>query len=91
MRTTITLDDRLGRRLKDEMRSRGTSFRETLESVLMEGLEQRSSGRKARDFRVRARPLGIRRGIDPARLQDLDTDLEVDRFLEISKRKETVR
>lgn len=85
MRTTITLDDGLARRLQDEMRARGTSFRQTLEAVLAQGLEKGPSARKAGAFRVQASPMGLKAGIDPARLQDLDTEWEVERFHEIAR------
>jgi len=85
MRTTITIDDRLARRLQDEMRARGTSFRQTLESVLARGLESKPQGAKEKFFRVQARPMGLKAGIDPARLQDLETDWEVDRFHAIAR------
>jgi L-serine deaminase len=84
VRTTITIDDDLARRLQDEMRTRGTSFRQTLEGVLARGLEQRTA--QAGAFRVQARPMGLKAGIDPARLQDLETDLEVERFLAVARR-----
>lgn len=86
MRTTITLDDGLARRLKDEMRARGTSFRQTLENVLRRGLDESTGASKRKTFRVRARRMGLRAGIDPARLHDLDTDLEVDRFLSATQK-----
>lgn len=89
MRTTITLDDQLARRLQDEMRLRGLSFRQTLESVLIQGLDKGSGGTTGEAFRVQAKPLGLKAGIDPARLQDLDTDLEVDRFHKVSNNLES--
>lgn len=91
MRTTITLDDRIARRLRDEMRARGTGFRETLEHVLLQGLDKSPSKREAGDFRVQARLMGLKAGIDPSRLQDLDTDLEVERFQRITRDLETGR
>jgi hypothetical protein len=84
MRTTITLDDRLARRVQDEMRARGTTFRQTLESLLEAGLEKKPGARKPRPFAVEARPMGLRPGIDPTQLQDIDTELEVERFLKVS-------
>lgn len=89
MRTTITIDDRIARRLQDEMRARGTSFRKTLESILEQGLDHGPKSPKAGHFQVEARSMGLRAGIDPSRLQDLDTDLEVERFLELSRQSET--
>lgn len=85
MRTTITLDDGLVRRLKDEMRTRGTGFRQTLEDTLRRGLDKTASNPSTARFKVRSRPMGLRAGIDPSRLHDLDTDLEVDRFLSVTR------
>jgi len=86
MRTTITIDDDLARRLQDEMRARGTNFRQTLQNVLARGLESKPRAVKDEAFRVQARPMGLKAGIDPARLQDFDNDLEVERFLTIAQR-----
>lgn len=85
------MDDRIARRLRDEMRARGTGFRETLEHVLLQGLDKSPSKREAGDFRVQARLMGLKAGIDPSRLQDLDTDLEVERFQRITRDLETGR
>lgn len=86
MRTTITLDDRLARRLKDEMRTRGTGFRQTLEDTLRRGLDVTAPNPASSRFNVRARPMGLRTGVDPSRLHDLDTDLEIDHFLSVSRK-----
>ena len=85
MRTTITLDDKLARRLKDEMRARGTGFRETLEATLKRGLANKTANPGPATFRVRAKPMRLRAGIDPSRLHDFETDLEVDRFLSVTR------
>ncbi|MGJ3243561.1 MAG: hypothetical protein ACFE0O_11500 [Opitutales bacterium] len=85
MRTTITLDDGLARRLKDEMRARGTGFRETLEETLRRGLATKTVEPNPGAFWVRARPMRLKAGIDPGRLHDFETDLEVDRFLEVTR------
>lgn len=91
MRTTVTLSEELDRRLREEMSARGTSFRETLESVLRQGLERRAEGAKGKVFEVQARPMGLKRGLDPARLHDLDTDLEVEQFLRLTRKLEAKR
>jgi hypothetical protein len=88
MRTTITLDDGLARRLKDEMRARGTGFRETLEETLKRGLANKSLHPSPGVFRVRAKPMRLKAGIDPSRLHDFETDLEVDRFLSVTRKQQ---
>jgi len=87
MRTTITIKDDLVRRLQDEMRARGTSFRQTLESVLARGLENRPVNSKGKPFRVQARPMVLKAGIDPARLQDVETDCEIEHFQSILRQR----
>lgn len=89
MRTTITLDDGLARRLKDEMRARGTGFRETLEEALKRGLANNAVNPNSRTFRVRAKPMRLKAGIDPSRLHDFETDLEVDRFLAVTSKQQS--
>lgn len=86
MRTTITLDDGLARQLKDEMRARGTGFRETLEETLKRGLANKGTNPRPGTFRVRAKPMRLKTGIDPSRLHDFETDLEVERFLSVTRK-----
>ena len=85
MRTTLTLDESLARRLRDRMVRHGESFKETVNSVLEMGLKV-ESGSGVGKFRVEAKALNLRAGFDPAAAHDLDTDLEVDRFLEVTRR-----
>lgn len=88
MRTTITLDDGLARQLKDEMRARGTGFRETLEETLKCGLANKAVHPSPVSFRVRAKPMRLKAGIDPSRLHDFETDLEVERFLSVTRKQQ---
>ncbi len=85
MRTTVTLDEDVARRLKERMRQTGQSFKQALNEVLRKGLEG-PVRRTGEEVRVHARPMGLRPGIDPARLHDLETDLEADRFRETTRR-----
>lgn len=88
MRTTITIDDRLARRLRDEMRASGSNFRKTLEDVLERGLEKQSAPVGGGNFRVTPRRMGLRAGTDSERLHDLETNLEVDHFLGVTRKLE---
>lgn len=88
MRTTITLDDGLARQLKDEMRARGTGFRETLEATLKRGLANKGTHPNPGTFRVHAKPMRLKTGIDPSRLHDIETDLEVERFLSVTRKQQ---
>lgn len=79
MRTTVTLDPDVEARLREAMREQGTSFKATLNGALRRGLGVPAGG--GEPFVVEARPLGLRAGVDPARLRDLDDDIEVDEFV----------
>jgi hypothetical protein len=59
IRTTVTLDEDLVERIKMESRSRGTSFRQTLNDVLRVGLHAAKVEPRPR-FRVRAFHMGYR-------------------------------
>lgn len=79
MRTTVTIDPDVARRLKAAMHQSKSSFKETLNRALRAGLGGATPARRAR-FVVRARPLGLRPGIDGARLNQLADDLHIEAF-----------
>lgn len=63
MRTTLTLDDDVVRKMKAEMRRSGKSFKETVNECLRRGLNARREMKPEKPFVVRARPLGLRQGL----------------------------
>lgn len=81
MRTTVTLDADVEQRLREAMRRQGKGFKETLNDALRRGLGPAHSDLDGKRFEVEARPLRLRAGLDPARLRDLDDDLEIQEFL----------
>ncbi|MXX12785.1 MAG: hypothetical protein F4Z86_04950 [Gemmatimonadetes bacterium] len=76
MKTTIILDTDVAQRLKEAMHRQGKSFQETLDDVLRRGLEL-----SQQPFEVKSRPFCLRQGLDPARLSEMDDDLEIEEFL----------
>lgn len=86
MRTTVTLDADVEQRLKDAMRRQGKSFKETLNDVLRRGLGSSHDLTTGEDFEIESRALRLRTGLDPARLRDLDDDLEIEEFLRKTSR-----
>lgn len=74
MRTTITLDPDVAARLRSLARERGISFKAAVNSVLRRGLSEGELS--ARPFRVQARPLNLRPGIDIDRALALAAQLE---------------
>ena len=85
MRTTVTLDPDVDRMLKEEMRRSGTSFREVLNRAVRRALAD-SVATQRKPFKLRPRRLSLRSGIDPAMMQHLEEDLEIENFLEKTRR-----
>lgn len=95
MRTTVTLDDDVERLLRDAMRQTGQSFKQTLNEAVRRGMAGAVPLQQEPPFVVRARPMRLRAGIDPARLNQWSDALEVDAFLRVTsglqKREEAAR
>lgn len=81
MRTTVTLDKDVERLVREAMHRSRRSFKETLNAGLRAGLGATPARVKGRRFVVKARPMGLRSGIDPASLNQLADALEVEAFL----------
>jgi hypothetical protein len=82
MRTTVTLDKDVERMVHDAMHRSRRSFKETLNAALRTGLAAKPGRIRHSRFVVKARPMGLRAGIDPANFNKLADELEVDAFLE---------
>ncbi len=68
--------------LRDAMHRSRKSFKATLNAALRTGLSGKPTQTKPQRFIIKARPLGLRNGIDPAGFNQLADDLEVKAFLE---------
>ena len=68
MRTTLTIDDSLAKRLKRLASKRRTSFKAVVNEALSEGLNALNVPRPAKAYRTASRQMGLRPGIDPSRL-----------------------
>jgi hypothetical protein len=80
-RTTVTLDPDVEQLLRDAMQRRRQSFKEALNQAVRNGLADLSAAAPEARFKVRARPMGLRAGLDPARLNQFADELEVGAFL----------
>ncbi len=87
MRTTVTLDPDVERLLKNEAHARGQSFKIALNEAVRQAFRGKlDPPHKRKPFVVKARPMGLRPGIDPARLGELADEMETDAFLATAKR-----
>jgi hypothetical protein len=83
MRTTVTLDPDVEQLIREAMQSEQQSFKEVLNEAVRRGFRGSESADRE-PFSVAARPMRMRAGLDPARLHEIDGDLEVEAFLRTS-------
>jgi hypothetical protein len=86
MRTTVTLDEDVAANLKQKARERGVPFKVVLNDAVRVGLARGSP--PSRRFRVQARPMGVRPGVNldkALRLADELEDAEIVRKLDLRK------
>ena len=76
MRTTVTLEKDVERLLRDAMHHSRLSFKQALNAAVRAGLGGKSVTARATRFTVKARPLGLRSGIDPGSFNKLADDLD---------------
>jgi hypothetical protein len=86
MRTTVTLDPDVEQLLRDAMQHHRQSFKEALNQAIRHGLSGTHVGTEEPPFAVRARRMGLRSGIDAARLNQVSDELEAERFGELGPR-----
>ena len=86
MRTTLTLDPDLAKKLKDLAHQQGKSFKETVNEVVRRGLAARAHRPTGARYAVAPHRGGFRPGIDPGKLNQLVDQLEVEEFIEETSR-----
>ena len=69
------------------VRKSGKSFKVVLNRAVREGLAKPGDSGAAKPFRVKARRMGLRGGIDPGALNRLLDEVEVDGFLDEQARR----
>ena len=85
MRTTVTLESDVERLIREKMHRSRKSFKKTLNDAIRQGLSPESKKQKMKPFKVKAHSMGTLPGIDPAKLGDLDTDLEVEEHKRVTQ------
>lgn len=78
MRTTVTLDPDVVLLLEQAMAARRQSFKDALNNAVRRGLADVPAGPPEPPFDWEPRSLGLRAGIDPARLNALADELEAE-------------
>ena len=76
MRTTLTLDDDVAAKLDADARKSGRSFKETVNHYLRVGLNAKKSAGNHKPFKVRARSMGLRPGLNLDCVEELIEQIE---------------
>ena len=82
----MTLDPDVDRLLKEEAHRTRLSFKAVLNNAVRAGLRTASQPGRRKPFVIKAQPMGVRPGIDPARLGEVADELEVEAFLKTTER-----
>ncbi len=80
MRTTVTLDADVEQLLRGAVERGRTSFKQVLNEAVRRGLKGEGDD-QIPPFVVEAKAMQLRSGIDPAKIRDLDNELEIQEFL----------
>jgi len=86
MRTTLTLDDDNAERLRELAHRSRRPFKRVLNEALRRGLCDAAVDEEQAPYVVKASPMRLRAGIDPARLSHFEADLEIEAFERTSRR-----
>ena len=76
MRTTLTLDEDVYRKLESESRRTGRSFKEVVNDHLRRSFAVSKESKQKPPFRVKARDMGLRPGVDLSNIQELLDQLD---------------
>lgn len=90
MRTTVTLDADVEQALQRVMRASRTNFKAALNDALRRGLKG-ALPKCGAPIKLETKAMGLREGIDPFRLHDLDQDLELEEFRRKTRRLKEAR
>ena len=74
MRTTLTLDDDVGERLQEMATRTGRAFKDVVNETLRRGLDAKPV--RGKPFQLRARPMGLRAGVQLDNVAELLEQLE---------------
>jgi hypothetical protein len=85
MRTTVTLDQDLEQKLRENALRTRRPFKRVLNEALRSALAADSAAEAAQPFVVKSRRMGLRTGHDPLAFSKLGDDLEAAAFVELTR------
>jgi hypothetical protein len=81
MRTTLTLEDDVARLVKETMNREQRNLKDIVNTAIRRALSPSGVERKRRVFKIITHPTKLRAGVDPAKLNQLTDELDVDAFI----------
>lgn len=81
MRTTVTLESDLAKKVKALAHRRGLSFKQVLNELIRRGLNAATPVEAPARYTVSPHAGGFRPGVDPVKLNQLVDQLEVEDFI----------
>lgn len=91
MRTTVTLDPDTEALLRSAMQQTGENFKVTLNRAIRKGLVDIVPETKQEPFIVEAKAMGLKPGIDYSKINQLNDELEIEAYLEVTRKLEERR
>lgn len=88
MRTTVTLEPDVAKKVKELARRKQSSFKAVLNEVIRRGLVSQERSEVLTPFAVTPHAGGFRPGVDPGSLNRLVDELETEDFVRESGRKD---
>ena len=86
MRTTVTLDADTESLLREAMRQRGQTLKQTLNYAVRRGLAGIAGDPERPPFVQRTFPMGVRAGYDLGKLSALEAEMDTEAFLDVTRR-----
>jgi len=86
MRTTLTIDPDNAEQLRKLAHRSRLPFKRVVNDALRLGLRGENAGEAEPPFVVKASPMRLKAGVDPARLSQFEADLDVAAFEQKTKR-----
>lgn len=86
MQTTVNLANDVEQLLQEEVKRTRRSLDEAVNQAIRAALQQKPKATKRRRFSVKAKPMGLKAGVNPASFNRLVDDLEVAAFATKARR-----
>jgi hypothetical protein len=83
-RTTVTLDEDVAELLNRAVRERGISFKQAINDAVRAGVQ--ASPVAAKPFKIKARPMGLRKDLNWDKALDIAAALDDEAMLEVLRR-----